>query len=107
MEYVELTNAGHIDPHVVNELDDDSQQVAEAMVQLGNMGYYPPEQIPSGGVEGDGMEFKIHQLSRHDQGKIFYLILFQNYIFIVQVVCVDFFVCLLAHLCAIELSFSR
>ena len=68
MEYVELTNAGHIDPHVVNELDDDSQQVAEAMVQLGNMGYYPPEQVPDGSVEGDGMEFKIHQLSRHDQG---------------------------------------
>ena len=65
MEYVELTNAGHIDHHVVNELDDDSQQVAEAMVQLGNMGYYPPEQVHDGGVEGDGMNFKIHQLSSH------------------------------------------
>lgn len=67
MEYLELTNANHLDPHVVNEMDDDSQQVAEAMVQLGNMGYYPPEHIPDGSVEGDGMEFKIHQLTRHDQ----------------------------------------
>lgn len=69
MEYVELTNANHIDPHVVNELDDDSQQVAEAMVQLGTMGYYPPEHVPDGGVEADGMEFKIHQMTHHDHGK--------------------------------------
>lgn len=69
MEYVELTNANHIDSHVVNELDDDSQQVAEAMVQLGTMGYYPPENVPDGGIEGDGMDaFKIHQLTHHDQG---------------------------------------
>lgn len=69
MEYVELMNANHIDSHVVNDLDD-SQQAAEAMVQLGTMGcYYPPEHVPDGSVEVDGMEeFKIHQLTRHDQG---------------------------------------
>lgn len=68
MEYVELTNANHIDSHVVNELDDDSQQVAEAMVQLGTMGYYPPENVPDGSVEGVEMDaFKIHQLTHHDQ----------------------------------------
>ncbi|KAJ1525331.1 hypothetical protein ONE63_010152 [Megalurothrips usitatus] len=66
MEYVELTNANHMDSHVVNNLDDDSQQVAEAMVQLGTMPYYPPDHGPDGSVEGDGLEF--HQLtSRHDQ----------------------------------------
>lgn len=72
MEYVELTNANHMDSHVVNELDDDSQQVAEAMVQLGTMGYYPPENV-EGGVEGDGMDaFKLHQLTaiHHDQGML-------------------------------------
>jgi hypothetical protein len=40
--------------------DDDSQQAAEAMVQLGNMGYYPPA---SGVTNEQGNH--IHMLMHH------------------------------------------